>query len=319
MAKLDIYGGLLGTGKTTLIKQMLSRTYSGYRTAIIENEVGKINLDAEELRTASVSVKEISSGCICCTVKGSFTEAVSLLVQQENPDYIVVEPSGVAALTDVANACAQSSCVTLNRVIMVINAKKIQRLLKVVGTFFLEQIQSAGIIYLNFTEGMSEKQIEEIKNSVHNINPEVMIVSAPLTEITGDTFPEGIPFGRSNTSHFQIGLQPFQKTLKTNAIARVRSRQKSALDNWCYQFQGTFDEKRIQKLMDIFRQERCSDIWRVKGYLKMQDGGIKKIDHVFGDQFLEEQDSFAGDKTNMLVIIGKRINTLWLEEQFEKL
>lgn len=317
MAKLDIYGGLLGTGKTTLIKQMLSSAYAGYKTAIIENEVGRINLDAEEIQNASVSVKEISSGCICCTVKGSFTEAVSLLVQQENPDYIVVEPSGVAALADVADACAQSNHVALNRVIMVINAKKIQLLLKVVGSFFLEQIKSAKIIYLNFTEGMGKEQVEEIKNAIHNINLEAMIISVPLAEITAETFPEGISFDRNGTSHFQIG--PFQKKGKTNVIARVRGKQKNTLNDWCYQFQGTFDEKRIQKLMDIFRQEQCSDIWRVKGYLKMQDGGIRKIDCVFGDQFLEERDSFAEDKANMLIIIGKGSNILWLEEQLEKL
>lgn len=298
---------------------MLSSAYAGYKIAIIENEVGEVNLDAGELQGDSVSVREISSGCICCTVKGSFTEAVDLLVQHENPDYIVVEPSGVAALADVANACIQSEYVTLNRVIMVINAKKFLKLRRVVGDFFLEQIRSAEIIYLNFVQELTKEQLKETQNSIQNINPEVMIVSTPLEKVTEDTFPEGRAFNRNNITHSQIFLQTCRNTSKINGIPLIRSGKKSILTDWCYEFQGTFDEERIQKLTDIFRQEQCADIWRVKGYLRMQEGGIKKIDYVFGDQFLEERDFFERNKTNILVIIGKKINVLWLKKQFEKL
>lgn len=319
MVKLDIYGGLLGTGKTTLIKQMLSSAYAGHKTAVIENEAGKINLDAEELQSASVSVKEITSGCICCTVKGSFTEAVRLLVEQENPEYIVVEPSGVAALADIADACAGSDDVVLNRVIMVINAKRIQKLLTVVGSFFLEQIESAGIIYLNFAGEMTGEQLEEAKRAIHGINPNVRMVSVPLAEITKDTLPEEGSLTPNNTNRFPTGFSTSRKAVKPNAISLIRSRQKSTLNDWSYQFQGVFDEDRIQKLMDIFQQEQCSDIWRMKGYLRMRDGGIRKIDHVFGEQFLEDRDSVAADKVNMLVMIGKNMDTLWLEKQFEAL
>ena len=126
MVKLDVYGGLLGAGKTTLIKQMLKTVYKDYKVAVIENEFGSVNLDAEELKKASVVVREISSGCICCTLKGNFTDAVQLLIRQENPDYVIVEPSGMANLIDVAMACSVSEDVILNRTVLVVNAKKNQ-------------------------------------------------------------------------------------------------------------------------------------------------------------------------------------------------
>lgn len=87
MVKLDVYGGLLGAGKTTLIKQMLKTVYKDYKVAVIENEFGSVNLDAEELKKASVVVREISSGCICCTLKGNFTDAVQLLIREPRLHY----------------------------------------------------------------------------------------------------------------------------------------------------------------------------------------------------------------------------------------
>ena len=139
MVKLDIYGGLLGAGKTTLIRQMLASAYAGHKTAVIENEIGKVNLDAELLKDSSICVREITSGCICCTVKGNFTEAIRRLAEQEHPEYIIVEPSGVASLTDVVSACTDSGMAVLNRIIMVADARKQRKLLKVIGKFYLKQ------------------------------------------------------------------------------------------------------------------------------------------------------------------------------------
>lgn len=317
MTKLDIYGGLLGTGKTTLIKQMLSTAYIGYKTAIIENEIGKVNLDVEELRDTSIAIKEISSGCICCTLKGGFTEAVKMLVEQEQLDYIVVEPSGVADLSDVVKACMDSEHVTLNRVIMVVNAKKLQRLLKAVGAFFLEQLRNAWTIYLNFAEGLTQEQMEELKMTLSDINQDLTVVAVPLSQITAESFPEGIGSLQKFRKKDGMYLQPLNAPAQKSSAIKIRSGHGNGMNSWSYEFKNIFDDESIKRLMVIFRQEQCKDIWRVKGYLKMHDGTVEKVDISFGDQFMESLERFPESKTNHLVIIGKKINILWLKKQFE--
>ena len=319
VAKLDIYSGLLGTGKTTLIKQMLSTAYKDSKVAVIENEVGKVNLDAEELNGASISVKEISSGCICCTLKGSFTEAVKMLVEQEHPDYIVVEPSGVADVSGVIKACLDSEYVTLNRAIMVVNAKKLQRLLKVIGNFFLDQLRNAWTVYLNFADELTSDQIKEVKNALWEINQELTVVAVPLSKITMETFPEGIGPLEKFREKSDMDLSIINGSERKSSAIKIRSGRSNDMNSWSYKFKDSFDEERIERLMEIFQQEQCVDIWRVKGYLRMCDGTIKKVDVSFGDQFMESIESFPESKTNLLVIIGRKINILWLKKQFEEL
>ena len=385
MTKLDVYGGLLGAGKTTLIRRMLSAAYKGYKTAIVENEAGKVNLDAEVLKTASVSVREISSGCICCTVKGSFSEAVRLLAEQEKPDYIVVEPSGAADLAGVVNACRESGAVELNRVIMVVNARRILKLLKVVGDFYLEQLRGAQTIYLNFVEGMTAEQIDGVKETLAGINPDAEMIAVPLEEITGETFPEcdtekrisgkrgfircavergsfpesdtssgGLPEGdtgeeigesrktisvedgRKKEDVVKDGEKPgysagrtdrsllIQETPDKNSgpvrIHRGGSRGgNQELVSWSREFHRTFTEEDIQRLMAIFRLKECEGIWRVKGCLTMEDGRVKKVDVVFGDQFQEELEEFPAEKSNILVVTGRTLNLPWLKKRLDAL
>lgn len=316
MVKLDIYGGLLGAGKTTLISQMLSCAYAGHKVAVIENEIGQVNLDAELLKGTHISVQEISSGCICCTVKGSFTEAIRLLVEKEHPEYILVEPSGVADLTDLAKACADAEQVELNRVIMVVNAGKQKKLLKVVGEFYRKQLRSTQMIYLNFTEKLSKEEVEEAKASLWEINPDFVMIETPLADISADTFPEGqaAKICREN----RTGNLPMAEIGRSGKI-HMQTRRKQPLSVWCYRFEGEFREEGIWQLMKMFQQEACADIWRVKGYLKMEDSKIRKIDMVFGDQFQEEMENYDDSKLNQLVIIGKKLNIPWLKEQMEQI
>lgn len=188
MKKLDIYGGLLGAGKTTLIKKMLAAAYSGSRAAIIENEIGKVNLDAQEF--ADIQIRPLTAGCVCCTLKGNMVAAVRELLQTENPDYIIIEATGAADLQAIREICAHIAEIRLNRCIMLVNAKKVRALLKVVGEFYHMQLRQADTIYLNFTETLSEEEIRGTEAFLLAINPKARIVSVPLDEITGDTFPD---------------------------------------------------------------------------------------------------------------------------------
>lgn len=189
MVKLDLFCGLLGAGKTSLIKKMLSRVYPGHRVAIIENEFGKVNLDAAELKSASIEIRELTSGCICCTVKGDLSQAVALLIQQENPEYIIVEASGVADLRSLLQVCSEVEGIRINRVITVVHGNKILKLLKVVGNFFYDQIRVSNTIFLNFCENLPPEQVEATKQALWEINPELRFVTTALEDIHAGTFP----------------------------------------------------------------------------------------------------------------------------------
>lgn len=310
MVKLDIYGGLLGAGKTTLIRQMLASAYAGHKTAVIENEIGKVNLDAELLKDSSICVREITSGCICCTVKGNFTEAIRRLAEQEHPEYIIVEPSGVASLTDVVSACTDSGMAVLNRIIMVADARKQRKLLKVIGKFYLKQFCSAQTVYLNFADQISPEELEEVKSALWKINPGLRMTAVPLDAVGPDTFPEGLA----------QDMLPRRSGLgKLYGTVRMRSEGGQTFSVWNYEFRHDLRKETLQRLMELFRRRECEKIWRVKGYLKMADGGVRKIDIAYGDQFQEELKSFDGSKTNQLVIIGEEIDLSWLQSQLEAL
>ncbi len=141
MAKLDIYGGLLGAGKTTLIRAMLQCAYRGKRVAVIENEIGRVNLDAGAF--SGVTVRPLTAGCVCCTLKGDLVTAVRELLQGVAPGYIVMEASGAADLEAIRRICAEIDAVSLNRCVMVVNARKLRKLMTVVGEFYRIQLRDA--------------------------------------------------------------------------------------------------------------------------------------------------------------------------------
>lgn len=315
MTKLDIYHGLLGSGKTTLIKKMLETAYKGHKVAIIENEIGKVNLDAEEF-DASIQVKELTSGCVCCTVKGDFTMAIRMLIAQQRPDYIIIEPTGAADIVTLRDACLAVPNITLNRHIMIVNAKRIATLLRIIGPFFTEQLQEAKTIYLNFTEKMDEEAITKAKEAITAINSTARFIDVPLAEITEETFASSDSSKLSPNRKRKAATKLVISDATDAKPARMATGKQQKILTWAYDFQTPFTEEGIQKLREILQETQTNEIWRAKGLLKMQDGTIKKIDAVFGDLYEEERATTKEQKTGTLVLIGKKLDVEWLKKQF---
>lgn len=319
MVKLDMFCGLLGAGKTSLIKKMLSRVYPGHKVAIIENEFGKVNLDAAELESASIQVRELTSGCICCTVKGELSQAVALLIRQENPDYILVEASGVADLRSLLQVCHEVEGICVNRVITVVHGHKLLKLLRVVGNFFYDQIRVSNTIYLNFCEILTADEIEAVKNALWEINPELQLISVPLEDIRRDTFPERSgdfllepvsapkPFGRLAT------VRPARRPMRSASAAGL------VPESWEFTFSAPFTRQRLDKLLSILADTSHHTLWRAKGYLEMTDGTIQKVDYTFGDTFRDGRQNTPDEYKNLLVLIGPDLDIPWLEQQFDAL
>jgi G3E family GTPase len=185
---VDIYSGFLGAGKTTLIKKMIAEAYAGEKVVLIENEFGEISIDGGFLREAGVEITEMNSGCICCSLVGDFGESLRKVVADYSPDRIIIEPSGVGKLSDVIKAVegvAEDTPIALNSYVAVVDVKKYAKYIKLFGEFFIDQIQSAGLVVLSRTKDIDEDELEKCTDALNEINPNSLIITTDWEEING--------------------------------------------------------------------------------------------------------------------------------------
>jgi G3E family GTPase len=187
MTKIDIYSGFLGAGKTTLIRKLVAEAYKGQKIVIIENEFGEIGIDSGFLKDAGVEIHEMNSGCICCSLTGDFKEALKMVVRDYNPDRIIIEPSGVGKLSEVAAAvmATGSPDLELGGLTTVVDASKCKMYMKNFGEFFNDQIESAHCIILSRTGSLSDAKVSEAVALLREHNDKAAILTAPWDKLTG--------------------------------------------------------------------------------------------------------------------------------------
>lgn len=187
MTKIDIFSGFLGAGKTTLIKKLIKDAYAGEKIVLIENEFGEIGIDGGFMRDAGITVNEMNSGCICCSLVGDFGRALSKVLTEYAPDRILIEPSGVGKLSDVIRAVenVKEAKLALSGTVTVVDAKKCKMHMKNFGEFFNDQIEHAGTIVLSHTAGLSEEKLTECVALLREHNPDAVIVTTDWNELSG--------------------------------------------------------------------------------------------------------------------------------------
>ena len=188
MTKIDIYSGFLGAGKTTLIKKMISEAYKGQKLVLIENEFGEIGIDGGFLQDAGINITEMNSGCICCSLVGDFGKALKQVIEQYNPDRILIEPSGVGKLSDVIGAVNKvtNEEVTLGYTVAVADAGKVKVYMKNFGEFYNNQIETASTIILSRTDSIPQAKLDAAVALLREHNAEATIVTTPWGELTGE-------------------------------------------------------------------------------------------------------------------------------------
>ena len=189
MTKVDVISGFLGAGKTTLIKKLLKEALSGEQVALIENEFGEIAVDGGFLEEAGVQIREMNSGCICCSLVGDFVTALKEVIDTYHPDRIIIEPTGVGKLSDVTKAVAdavQNEEVELGNAITVVDAKKCKMYLKNFGEFFKNQVEHAGTILLSRTDDISEEKLAQCIELIKGLNAHALIITTPWDQLSGE-------------------------------------------------------------------------------------------------------------------------------------
>lgn len=188
MTKIDIFSGFLGAGKTTLIKKLLKEVLNNTKTVLIENEFGEIGIDGGFLKEAGIEIKEMNSGCICCSLVGDFGTSLKEVIEKYAPDRILIEPSGVGKLSDVIKAVEGVKTdvpVQLNSAVAVVDAKKCKMYMKNFGEFFINQIEHAGTIVLSRTDEMSEEKIAQCIQLIRQHNEKATIITTPWDSLEG--------------------------------------------------------------------------------------------------------------------------------------
>lgn len=188
MTKIDIFSGFLGAGKTTLIKKLLKEALAGSQVVLIENEFGEIGIDGGFLKESGIEIKEMNSGCICCSLVGDFGTSLKEVMETYHPERILIEPSGVGKLSDVIKAVQNVDMggeVTLNSAVAVVDASKCRLYIKNFGEFFINQIEHAGTIILSRTDVASPAKVEQAVALIREHNSRAVIITTPLAQLNG--------------------------------------------------------------------------------------------------------------------------------------
>ena len=188
MTKIDIMSGFLGAGKTTLIKKLLKEALADTKVVLIENEFGEIGIDGGFLKEAGIEIKEMNSGCICCSLVGDFGTSLKEVLDTYQPDRVIIEPSGVGKLSDVEKAVLNVDTevdAVLNSKVAVVDATKCKMYIKNFGEFFINQVEYADTIVLSRTDKLSQEKLEKAVELLREHNEHATIITTPWAEITG--------------------------------------------------------------------------------------------------------------------------------------
>ena len=193
MTKIDIISGFLGAGKTTFIKKLLQEAIAGEQVVLIENEFGEIGIDGGFLKDAGIEIREMNSGCICCSLVGDFGKSLEEVLTKYHPDRVIIEPSGVGKLSDVMKAVVDVAAeldVVLNSAVTIVDAQKCKMYRKNFGEFFNNQIENAGTVVLSRTDIAPADKVDLAVEIIRELNPKASVVTTPCEELSGKQLME---------------------------------------------------------------------------------------------------------------------------------
>lgn len=297
IAEIFIISGFLGAGKTTLIRKLISESFQDSNVVLIENDFGDISVDAALMKDTNIEVRELNSGCICCSISGDFVNSVCDLLEKFHPDKIIIEPSGVAKLSDIYKYCLDSRIRDLAKVktkITVVDVRRFKKYSDNFGEFFQDQIENADIILLNRTDE-SIYPIEDILKSINNLNKKAPILSGAWDDIQLDDL---IPSSRKHPDYKALsgGRLSKRKHLHNHSAHEV-------FDTITIRTKRTFTRDELNNFIEEINMRYGENILRVKGILRSAEGNLN-LQYVPGSTSITPC-HIAGD---MLCIIGHGLN-----------
>ena len=277
-SKIDIFSGFLGAGKTYLMKKLIEEGAYEEKIAIIENEFGEVSIDSEILKGTNIDIKEINSGCICCQVTGDFKNAILEVIDKYNPSRIIVEPSGVAKLTDIIkifNEKEIKSKTEIHNIITVIDPEKYDTYIENFKEFYVDQIKNAKKIVISRTQKIPKDKVLEIKNKLEKLNRKATIIYGDFEKLNSN-------FILKYDENKKVEINEL-KGIKSSVIKKEYNNKKAEdiFESFAIYPTLKLSKEELKSKFDfISNSESYGNIIRAKGIVKLQDGTIGQFDFV---------------------------------------
>ena len=340
MTKIDIFSGFLGAGKTTLIKKLLTEAYKGEQVVLIENEFGEIGIDGGFLKEAGIEIREMNSGCICCSLVGDFGEALKEVIEKYHPDRIIIEPSGVGKLSDVIKAVQKvedAVDIKLNSFTTIVDVTKCKMYMKNFGEFFSNQIEYAGTIILSRTdtEKATEEKIVTAVEIIRSLNKKAAVITTPVEKLAGEKILDIMEHNRSlekelmeeeacpvcgghhhehehhHHDHEECGCGHDHHHEHEH---HHHHHADEVFTSWGKETVKIYSQDEIKSILDtLSNDESYGMILRAKGMVEGKDGQWIYFDMVPGEADIREG---SADYTGRICVIGSKIQEDKLSELF---
>ncbi|MDK0864713.1 GTP-binding protein [Clostridium perfringens] len=306
--KVDIISGFLGAGKTTLIKKLLDTLVKDEKVAIVENEYGEVGIDGALLKDRRIEVKEINSGCICCTIKGDFKQNILDIISNYRPDRIIIEPSGVANFSQVLESIKEAHIegLRINMKITMVDAQNVHMYMKNFGDFYRSQLINANTIILTRVEKLSDNEITHVCNEIKTINNKANIITTELSKLS----PERI---------IQVSEKKVESLIENINIKKPKKiglRIVSApefFENWGVETPKAFEYSELVKILNEFQNNKHGEVLRAKGIIRSKDNKWFKFDFVPNDISIV---NYKSDYTGRVCVIGRNLNKDSIDKLF---
>ncbi|GEP62803.1 cobalamin biosynthesis protein CobW [Clostridium beijerinckii] len=313
--QVDIFSGFLGAGKTMLIKKLLSEKVYDSNTVIIENEFGEVGIDGDILKESNIEIKEINSGCICCQVSGNFGEAVLEVIGKYNPNNIIIEPSGVAKLSEILNILQEKKFqheLEIRNIFTLIDIRNYDMYLKNFKEFYENQIKRAKTIVLSRSQLVDNKKIDTTIDSIRKLNLKAKIIYKPWELLKGSDF--------LSTNVINEKRKIFAANSSTSSSASKQMRREvnhsanEIFESYPIDLEENISMLEIQKKFEfISTNDKFGRIIRAKGVFKANDGEYYQFDYV-PNEFKSRKIRWSNKK--VVSIIGSELNKRELERLF---
>lgn len=344
MTKIDIFSGFLGAGKTTLIKKLLTEAYKGEQVVLIENEFGEIGIDGGFLKEAGIEIREMNSGCICCSLVGDFGEALKEVIEKYHPDRIIIEPSGVGKLSDVIKAVQKvedAVDIKLNSFTTIVDVTKCKMYMKNFGEFFSNQIEYAGTIILSRTdtEKATEEKIVAAVEIIRSLNKKAAVITTPVEKLAGEKILDIMENNRSlekelmeeetcpvcgghhhdhdhhhEHDHHHHDHEECGCGHDHHDHEHHHHHADEVFTSWGKETVKTYTQDEIKNILDtLSNDESYGMILRAKGMVEGKDGQWIYFDMVPGEADIREG---LADYTGRICVIGSKIQEDKLSELF---
>ena len=338
MTKIDIISGFLGAGKTTLIKKLLEEVFRDEKVVLVENEYGEVGIDGGFLKDAGIEIKELNSGCICCTLVGDFSRSLKEVIETYSPDRILIEPSGVGKLSDVMTSVKEMEekfDVKLNALVTVVNAKRAVKQLRAFGEFFGNQIENATTVVLSRTQEMEQEPLDACVAEIRERNPKAAIVTTPWDQITGQQMLDVVESQRSFMEEMMAEFEAEHHEHDHDHDHEHEHHHDHDHDHehhhhhdheghhhadeiftsWGVETPHKYTKDGIEEILKIFiDSEEYGEVLRAKGMVPAEDGTWIYFDMVPGDYEIREG---APEYTGRLCVIGTELDEAGLAKLFD--